>query len=152
MAELETLHLPAAPTDALRAAGFTTAEEVRAASDETLDAVAGIGPATIQQIRAGGALPAPAEGAQPTDAGTVDGVRYPEPARPGALSQSAELLRDARALELALQQERATAGALLPAQRLDEAGPGHHYVVNGQAVNANGQPIQPRGDYLAPAP
>lgn len=38
----------------LEAAGYTTADQLRAATDEELDAVSGIGPKSVEKIRAAG--------------------------------------------------------------------------------------------------
>jgi DNA integrity scanning protein DisA with diadenylate cyclase activity len=40
-----------AQRDALVAAGFVTAADIRAATDEQLDAVDGIGPETVKKLR-----------------------------------------------------------------------------------------------------
>src|SRR5262245_40425301 len=104
MADIESLGLSAAQNTALRAAGFSDAASVRGASDSQLLGVAGIGQATVQQIRSGEATGPGTAAAEPVAAdaaGKVPGVTYPEPPAAAALSDSAALVRDARALDAA---------------------------------------------------
>jgi hypothetical protein len=51
----------------------------------------------------------------------------------------------ARVLQDLAARQRADAGRL-PEPRLDEADEGHHFVVNGQKVDANGAPVKARRD------